>query len=516
MSHWPAAAFIRRILSVIPGIGKLHEPAHKQEDHQQYSLNLIRGAGNTDGEAQERIWVEHNKLGNATPCFGFWNWLKYCGMGSSLRSCYTKAVKNRNLQVEAHEGLTGNIPAALVHQWEEMCVKWEAAPWPKSEVFNPFEIVEEYQSQADCLWELALDNEQRLKNGRMEYSSVSSSSFVALSLDLRESQRRLKDQLKAQQRDPTSRQTRRIVEQQNTLRRTLASLDRLRLVYMPGLERYVKESKLPDVSPDVQPEDVPVYLPSNLPEVRRGRMCIPELADIEARLQYARCLDSLNGLRHTLRVKTRMILFKKTNVHGQRDSGRSREVINRVVFQVRAFAESYREARAAYKNLVGEGSWEKKLQLSYSHLAHLDTLAPQLLFHYLENTDLRNRDLYPTNNPAHQTSYLNPELVIALDPLSFHRHWIRVEHAVWWINSPSGDTHHHEYVYIWVLPELNEDTVHIYISGRLALTQYGVYDNDLLYKRVSSEEEFPLVNALEATLLDFPAFAIYHHDPSES
>ncbi|KAL0564016.1 hypothetical protein V5O48_018041 [Marasmius crinis-equi] len=376
MTEWPAAAFVRRVLSVIPGVGKLHEPGHKQEEHQQYSLNYIRGAANTDGEAQERIWAEHNKLGNLTrtmgpggrqdileACFAFWNWLKYRGMGPSLRSRYTKAVKDRNLQTEAHEGLTSNIPEALVQEWEGMCTQWEEEPWPKLNVFNPFEVVEEYQSQADCLQELALEDEHRLKSGGLEYPSVSPSAFVVLLLDLRDAQRKLKDQLKVQTRDPTSRQATKVIEQRNAMRRTLMTLESLRHVYMPGLSRYLQESKLQDISPELHPENVVLYLPSDLPAHRRHRLCVPELSDIEAKLQRARCLDSLHGLRHTLRVKSRMILFKNTNVRGQRDSGRSREIINRVVFRARAFAESYRESRTAYKNLVGPGSWENQLRV---------------------------------------------------------------------------------------------------------------------------------------------------------
>ncbi|KAL0567230.1 hypothetical protein V5O48_014762 [Marasmius crinis-equi] len=372
MSEWPPAAFVQRLLNVIPGVGKLYEPGHKQENHEQFLLNLVLHAANTDGEAQERIWAEHNKLANSSKtmgpgsrqdfleaCFGFWNWLKYISMGSSLRIRHAKAVKDRNLQREAHEGLTENIPETL----EGMCAKWEQAPWPKANVFNPFEVVEEYQSQADCLRELALEDEQHLKNGGTVYPPVSPSAFVVLVLDIRDAQRKLKDQVKAQTRDPTSRQTTKIIEQRNTICQMLMTLESLRHVYMPVLARFIEEANLPDMNLDVHPEDAVLYLPSDLPEEGRGRLCVAELVDIEAKLQQARCMDSLHGLRHTLRVKSRMILFKNTNVRGQKESGRSREVINRVVFQARAFAESYRESRAAYQKLVGGGAWESQLRV---------------------------------------------------------------------------------------------------------------------------------------------------------
>lgn len=82
-----------------PHIPKLHEPAHQKKDHARFSFNLSPGVGLTDGECPERIWALHNGLGNTTKNqgpgsrhdvlddhFGFWNWLKYIGMGKF--SCY--------------------------------------------------------------------------------------------------------------------------------------------------------------------------------------------------------------------------------------------------------------------------------------------------------------------------------------------------------------------------------------------------------------------------------------------
>ena len=74
-----------------------HEPGHSQAGHQEYSFKLTFGMGLTDGEGCERIWAANNALGNATKTqgpgsrqdviddhLGFWNWLKYSGMGRYL------------------------------------------------------------------------------------------------------------------------------------------------------------------------------------------------------------------------------------------------------------------------------------------------------------------------------------------------------------------------------------------------------------------------------------------------
>ena len=107
-------------------------------------------------ETPERVWAGHNGLGNATKTqgpggrhdvlddhFGFWNWLKYIGMGKTLMSRYKAALAERNRQVEGHRGLTGSLDIELVEKWEAICTAWEDDTYPKS-CENP------YQTEATC------------------------------------------------------------------------------------------------------------------------------------------------------------------------------------------------------------------------------------------------------------------------------------------------------------------------------------------------------------------------------
>ena len=59
--------------------------------------------------------------------------------GASLIRKYKAAVIERNLQVEAHRGLTDSIPEDLVKKWEGMCIEWENDGFPKSKP-NPYEV----------------------------------------------------------------------------------------------------------------------------------------------------------------------------------------------------------------------------------------------------------------------------------------------------------------------------------------------------------------------------------------
>jgi hypothetical protein len=162
ISQWSEQIKLNPWLVLRPLIPKLHEPGHQKAGHEEFSFNFAPGVGLMDGECPECIWVEHNALRNATKTqgpgsrhdvlddhFGFWNWLKYSSMGkhnpqscsfyshlvvivgSTLMGKYKAAIQDRNIQVEAHRGLTATIPLELVMEWETMCHKWDADSFPK-------------------------------------------------------------------------------------------------------------------------------------------------------------------------------------------------------------------------------------------------------------------------------------------------------------------------------------------------------------------------------------------------
>ncbi|EEB87494.1 hypothetical protein MPER_15139, partial [Moniliophthora perniciosa FA553] len=118
---------------------------------------------------------------------GSWNWDKYTSMGKMLARKHKDAVRERNLQVVAHEGLTENLPEELTQKWEAMCVRWELAPYPKKNVPNPYHIEEEFISEQKALQELALEEERRLKEGGNQYHAVTATGFVVMALSIQDS-----------------------------------------------------------------------------------------------------------------------------------------------------------------------------------------------------------------------------------------------------------------------------------------------------------------------------------------
>lgn len=136
------------------------------------------------------------------------------------------------------------------------------------------------------------------------------------------------------------------------------------MVYMPGILQYLsnRSESLADRD-DGSPETASLWLPSDVKSQLQDTVCVEEVIGMEERLREASCLDALHAMRHTLCVKSRMVLFKNANVQGQRDSGHSRELVNCIHDQAKEAANCYHRNRAALLVLRGSGNWEEILQV---------------------------------------------------------------------------------------------------------------------------------------------------------
>jgi hypothetical protein len=167
-----------------------------------------------------------------------------------------------------------------------------------------------------------------------------------------------------------------LIEQRNQLSKRISVWEQLQPIYMPGLLQYKFETLGKGNVPTnctAHPEDVDLWFPSKLPNEVRQRICTQDLPGIEEKLRTAQCYDALEGIRHVLKIKSRLIKFKQKNVRGQKEGLRSRAIIDKVHHRARATAAKYRAARAAKLLLSGSGEWEKNLRV----LADADVRAYQ-------------------------------------------------------------------------------------------------------------------------------------------
>lgn len=124
----------------------------------------------------------------------------------------------------------------------------------------------------------------------------------------------------------TSGQQASIAEHRGILRTRVRNWEEIRALYMPGLLQVRRDLEIltpVDLTlPRIQVEDAALWLPSSLPLIHREAACTPGLALMEEKLRTAQCEDALDGVRHILRLKSRMVLFKNKNIRGKTYSTR--------------------------------------------------------------------------------------------------------------------------------------------------------------------------------------------------
>ncbi|KAF9522751.1 hypothetical protein CPB83DRAFT_871878 [Crepidotus variabilis] len=304
-------------------MSKWPEPLH----HEQYLCNLAEGVGKCDCEGCERFWAGHNALSNATKTqgpgsrqdvlddhFSFWNWEKYAGLGLTLLWRYIAAIIERNRQVEAHRGFTNSLSTEVIKEWEEICSEWDNEDVPKT-CLNPYKINGLHMTKEQAREELDKDEKAKFKATGYKINATSPSVFMAIALDLEESQ--------------------------------------------PYAER-------PDVNvsweADPYPELVNLHFPLQISVEHHKSVCYDGLPAVEEILRTAQCQDSLDALRHTLQVKSRMVYFKHKNIRGQREGTQSRDIIDRIHKKALIQVAKYRIARSAKLALCVEHTWETVLQ----------------------------------------------------------------------------------------------------------------------------------------------------------
>ena len=131
----------------------------------------------------------------------------------------------------------------------------------------------------------------------------------------------------------------------------------------------------------MQPDNVDdVALPQNLPLFLPSMACtqisVPRtLLDQEWRLRQAQALDALTDLRGHLEVRAYIYSYKDRHMRGQRESLRSRDIVNSVDSKIKMDAARYRSAYAAMTTLsaaLGKVDWRAGLQpLNDSDIRHV-------------------------------------------------------------------------------------------------------------------------------------------------
>ena len=108
-------------------------------------------------------------------------------------------------------------------------------------------------------------------------------------------------------------------------------------------------------------ESVPLHLPSGLDPEARKRVCLWQVAEHEQLLRMAQPQDSLIELRHTHKVRCKLMMnhYMQITGQGQHANTCSRSVLNSVKGRIAKFVECYRVTYRALLQLDPTGNWQE-------------------------------------------------------------------------------------------------------------------------------------------------------------
>ncbi|KAF7321835.1 CxC2 domain-containing protein [Mycena kentingensis (nom. inval.)] len=315
-------------------VPKMHLNAHILLCRLLFTLALILGSGQTDGEGIERLWAGIAGVAGSTKLSGhggradqlddhwtFWNWMKTIGLPKLLRRRLDNARSELSKQ-EASFRLFTAQQAEHVQDWLNMVRAYEIDETKP----NPYDLGEaDAVTEAEVRKELEDEDRRALADGVPPLNAVSPSEFVTFGLDLEEQQRHIRVQAQLKRQKSSTGLEIRLKPLRKKLNKGLRRFRDLQATYTPAALPHLEALHL---GADLHPEEVPLLLPSALRPAERST-CPENIVEMERRLRHARCKASLARLRHQLHVKARLLIYKKHQSRNQGMNTRLRALVAR-------------------------------------------------------------------------------------------------------------------------------------------------------------------------------------------
>ncbi|KAK6977280.1 hypothetical protein R3P38DRAFT_3237413 [Favolaschia claudopus] len=345
-------------------VPSFHILGHKWPCHSPHSFHWMWGAGMTDGEDVEQNWEFTNGAAGSTKMMGpggrhafleglfaFHNWMRTVSYRKVLSQRLVRDLKEGRKHKEAFEAFTQVIEAEkpeLVVRWKAWVKDWESSQHTEGHA-SPFEVSKPVKSLKEICLQLGKDELTRTGQGIEIERQHTSSTFIALGLNIEDSQRVLAVDIKATT-DRSPSQELDLVQRKASLLRRVNRFRNMQRVFMPELARFLPAAQhdiLDDRTRAV--ETVKLFMPSELGnDIReKGEMREAELA------------DTLEDLRHQLRLRSGTNRFCHRNICGQKGLTRGQGVLRQTEIRIHKAKLRYRYARNALLRIRGHGTWEK-------------------------------------------------------------------------------------------------------------------------------------------------------------
>ncbi|KAJ7153131.1 hypothetical protein C8R43DRAFT_1126970 [Mycena crocata] len=374
-------------------VPKFHLPAHIEACNLNFSFNLTRWVGRTDGEAPERGWVNANPLAGSTKemgpgarrdaldnHFNDWNYKKIIALGrvmlEKMEEAVPEMVETAAALTEMESALTraaGGAEFSPVVKWTEMARKWEAPPAaptepapviPEAPPPNPFET-------------LAVEAANREATGKQLEGEVREdmhiTEMISMGCKLERQQRGLGFDVAATGLYPTTEQRRAMVERTSKMRRKIIAWIAIQHDFFPAVKvlrqrEDAARAKIARTQPiqGVEVHDIRLWLPSGMMRLPGAALAITQLlkdaVDHEYRLRVGQTNEALHEIRGRLLVRSTLDKRKDARARGVRENMRSNAKLDGPNAEIYQMAEEYRTARGALEVLgvvLGKQDWSR-------------------------------------------------------------------------------------------------------------------------------------------------------------
>ncbi|KAJ7758846.1 hypothetical protein DFH07DRAFT_867964 [Mycena maculata] len=353
MATMPKLVQLNMILTLFKFvIPKMHIHAHNLVCRLLYSLNLIPGSAQVDGEGIERPWASIGAVTTSTVQMGpgarhgvldcqwsHWNWQKLVGLVALLRRRMDRSRVELPVQQAAFDTFSDEH-AANVPRWKKAVLDFE-----KTGVDNPYEVKVQGLTEAEVRLQFAEEEAADAARGVTPLHDVSPSKFLTIGLEIEEEQRRVKVQVLLKKANTTA------------MKIDLGAL-RTRLTHRVNQFRKLQSTYMPislqalgamAIAEDEVIERMPLMLPSALTKAQReGAGCMAGLGNMEEMMRDAQCRTALARLRNQLNVKSRLLIYTKHQTMVARNESK-----------IRLHSEKYQVAWESIRRLSPSGDAEK-------------------------------------------------------------------------------------------------------------------------------------------------------------
>ncbi|KAJ7728436.1 hypothetical protein DFH07DRAFT_969869 [Mycena maculata] len=305
MANLPNPAKLTVILALFKFvIPKMHIHSHTLLCQLLYSLNLIPGSAQVDGEGIECPWASIGGVATSTVLMGagarhgvldcqwsHWNWQKLVGFVAMLRKRMERAKEELPVQRAAFDMFSAE-QADHVPLWKRAVHDFEA-----DAVNNPYEVKVKGMTEAQVRLQFSELEAADAARGLTPVHGVSASKFLTIGLEIEEEQRRVRVQALLKKAKTTAMKID-LGAMRTRLTHRVNQFRKLQATYMPTSLQVLGGMTITE---DEVIENMPLLLPSALNrEQREGAGCMAGLGNMEEMMRDAQCRTALERLRTQL------------------------------------------------------------------------------------------------------------------------------------------------------------------------------------------------------------------------